>query len=270
VKNEWFHTLMDAAPEVYFRYAFAPARAFVYVSRGIQELTGYTADAFVSDPAFCVSLVVREDRRVLRQMVRARRALTTTLRLKHQDGTIAHLQIRTVPVISSGRDRKLVALEGVASAIVEQPPLAFPPADAALEPVQQRLYALLTEVHQLLHGHLPAPARLASTTLRIADIVLDTDRMTATLGGEAVALTSRELLVLRYFLERPGRVVTREQLLQEVWGLRYTGDARTVDVHVSRLRSKLPPLRAFLRAIKHVGYRLDAPATAEDVRHVAS
>ena len=54
---DWFRALMDSAPEVYFRYAFAPARRFAYVSRAIEPLTGYTADAFYSDPAFCVSLV---------------------------------------------------------------------------------------------------------------------------------------------------------------------------------------------------------------------
>ena len=60
--ERWFRDFMDAAPEVYFRYAFAPVRQFVYVSRAIRALTGYAADAFISDPAFCLSIVLREDR----------------------------------------------------------------------------------------------------------------------------------------------------------------------------------------------------------------
>src|SRR5437868_5911292 len=55
VTLDWFRALMDSAPEVYFRYAFAPARRFAYVSRAVEPLTGHTADAFYADPAFCVS-----------------------------------------------------------------------------------------------------------------------------------------------------------------------------------------------------------------------
>jgi DNA-binding response OmpR family regulator len=94
--------------------------------------------------------------------------------------------------------------------------------------------------------------------LRAGDVAIDVDRLTVTLAGEPVALTSRELMVLRYFFQRAGRVVTRAQLLTDVWGHRYTGDDRTVDVHISRLRRKLPPLATRLLAVKHVGYRLAA------------
>ena len=69
-------------------------------------------------------------------------------------------------------------------------------------------------------------------------------------------------LVLRYRLERPGPVVTRPQLLTDVWACTYTGDGRTVNVHISRLRRKLPSLRACLTTVKNVGYRLDGPEDA--------
>ena len=115
----------------------------------------------------------------------------------------------------------------------------------------------------LLHRH-GVPARstagapAAESMLLIGDISLDMERMTVTMAGKRVELTSRELLLLRYLAQRRGRVVTRQQLLQDVWGYQYGGDDRTVDVHVSRVRRKLPPLRAFLRAVKHVGYCLEA------------
>jgi len=265
VTFDWFRALMDSAPEVYFRYAFAPARRFAYVSRAIEPLTGYTADAFYSDPAFCVSLVPREDRPVLRQIVRARRPLICTLRLQRRDSTLVRVGIRTVPVI---RDRKVIAVEGVATAADRS--LANSSSTVTSEPVQQRLAALLYEVHDILHGALPprqtaAPtANAPSSTAVIGDIAVDSERMTVALADQPVTLTSREFLLLRYFLQRPGRIVTRKQLLADVWGYRFSGDDRTVDVHLSRLRRKLPPLRTLLRAVKHVGYVLDTQS--DDVR----
>jgi DNA-binding response OmpR family regulator len=118
----------------------------------------------------------------------------------------------------------------------------------------------------LLHRVLPAAVTATAdghNALRLGDLALDPDRLIVTERGEPVALTSRELLVLRYLLERPGRVVTRQQLLTDVWAYSYTGDDRTVDVHISRLRRKLPSLRGRLVAIRNIGYRLDADAPAQ-------
>lgn len=94
--------------------------------------------------------------------------------------------------------------------------------------------------------------------IRVGDLVLDTDSLTATQSGAPATLTSRELLVLKYLLTRQGRIVTREQMLKDVWHYSYTGDHRTVDVHVSRLRKKLPSLRERFVAVKNIGYRLEA------------
>ena len=267
--TDWFRAFMDAAPEVYFRFALAPARRFVYVSRAAEALSGHKPDDFYSDPAFCVPLVVHEDRKLLRQIIRARRALTSTVRLHHRDGSLVRLAIRTVPVV---RGRQVVAIEGVATDAQG----SFGRLDVVPQPVQQRLAALLYEVHGLLHGTLPPPGTDAARrdvqateqVLRLAGIVVDTDRMTVTLDGDPVTVTGQELKVLRYLLERQGRVITRQQLLTDVWNYSYTGDARTVDVHISRLRRKLPPLARMLRAVKHVGYCLDGqqPESTADRR----
>ena len=131
------------------------------------------------------------------------------------------------------------------------------------EPVQQRLTSLMVEVHDLLHRVLPPPSALGpasappAATLACGDLALDEDGLTVTESGREVVLTTREVLLLRYLLQRAGRIVTRDQLLTDVWGRNYTGDDRTVDVHVSRLRRKLPSLRGRLVAIRHLGYRLD-------------
>ena len=74
--------------------------------------------------------------------------------------------------------------------------------------------------------------------------------------GKPVDLTYMEYELLRYFIGNPGRVWSREQLLSKVWGYDYFGGARTVDVHVRRLRSKLGEERAsWITTVRSVGYR---------------
>ncbi|MGE4054662.1 MAG: winged helix-turn-helix domain-containing protein [Vicinamibacterales bacterium] len=257
---EWFRALLDTAPDVYFRYALIPAPGFVYLSPSVQTLTSHTSDEFLSDPSLCVTLVPRPDRRILRQVLRARRALTVTLGVLNRGASIP-IELRTVPVIHR---RQVVAVEGVARLLSSTSALA-PPASSPEPPTQQRLAALMYEVHDLLHRVLP-PAAVAGRServVRVGDLAFDPERLAVTEAGAPVALTSRELLVLRYFLQRPDHVVTRTQLLEDVWGHLYTGDDRTVDVHVSRLRKKLPSLRSRLEAIKHVGYRLALESEAK-------
>ena len=77
-----------------------------------------------------------------------------------------------------------------------------------------------------------------------------------------VKLTAKEFMLLQYLLEHRGRVLSRDLLLGDVWGYRYTGGTRTVDVHVRRLREKLPVLVESLVTVKQFGYKLvDGEAT---------
>jgi len=91
-------------------------------------------------------------------------------------------------------------------------------------------------------------------------IVVDPQTHIVSSGGVAVALTAKEYLLLEYLLEHRGRVLSRDVLLTDVWGYRYTGGTRTVDVHVRRLREKLPLLAEALVTIKQCGYMLVDPA----------
>jgi DNA-binding response OmpR family regulator len=92
-------------------------------------------------------------------------------------------------------------------------------------------------------------------------IVLDADRHTVSLDGGNVTLTAKEFLLLEYLLQHRGRVLSRDILLEQVWGYRYTGGTRTVDVHVRRLREKLPVLAEALVTVKQFGYKLvEGPA----------
>ena len=86
--------------------------------------------------------------------------------------------------------------------------------------------------------------------------MVDSDRHTVSSLGKSVALTAKEFLLLEYLLKHKGRVLSRDVLLTDVWGYKYTGGTRTVDVHVRRLREKLPPLGEALVTVKQFGYKL--------------
>lgn len=97
--------------------------------------------------------------------------------------------------------------------------------------------------------------------IRAGEVVVDDATYTAKLGERSLDLTFKEFELLKYLAQHPGRVFTREQLLQEVWGYDYFGGSRTVDVHVRRLRAKLGPEHdALIGTVRNVGYRfVDAP-----------
>jgi DNA-binding response OmpR family regulator len=105
----------------------------------------------------------------------------------------------------------------------------------------------------------------AASKLTYGPLAVDTDTHTVTHAGETVTLTAKEFLLLEYLLQHRGRVLSRDVLLTDVWGYRYTGGTRTVDVHVRRLREKLPFLTQALLTIKQFGYKLADPAPALSV-----
>jgi DNA-binding response OmpR family regulator len=104
-----------------------------------------------------------------------------------------------------------------------------------------------------------APAA-AGRPLSYGSIAIDPDRHTITDAGAIVTLTAKEFMLLEYLLQHRGRVLSRDVLLTDVWGYRYTGGTRTVDVHVRRLREKLPLLTDALVTVKQFGYKLVDPA----------
>jgi len=95
--------------------------------------------------------------------------------------------------------------------------------------------------------------------LAYGGITIDVERHSVTLNGQDVRLTAKEFLLLQYLLQHKGRVLSRDLLLSDVWGYHYTGGTRTVDVHVRRLREKLPPLSDGIETIKQFGYKLVDP-----------
>ena len=125
---------------------------------------------------------------------------------------------------------------------------------------------------RLLTTRGPAGVDGADGALRLGELVIDEATYMARLRGRPLDLTYKEFELLKYLAQHAGRVFTRAQLLQEVWGYDFFGGTRTVDVHVRRLRAKLgTEHEQMIGTVRNVGYKFVQPPkgqhlTAEDVR----
>ena len=93
--------------------------------------------------------------------------------------------------------------------------------------------------------------------LTMGRLEMDPESHTVRVDGSRVELTLKEFELLRLFLEHPGRVFTRDQLLERIWSTDYLGETRTVDVHIGTLRTKLGACGEYIRTVRGVGYRLE-------------
>ena len=114
-----------------------------------------------------------------------------------------------------------------------------------------RVAALLRRTERAHQTQPPA------TLLQYGPIAMNLDRHEVRIGADEIKLTAKEFLLLQYLLEHRGRVLSRDRLLTDVWGYQYTGGTRTVDVHVRRLREKIPLLVTALETVKQFGYKLE-------------
>ncbi len=119
--------------------------------------------------------------------------------------------------------------------------------------VVARVRALLRRAHR---------AAPANSRLTYGGLSVDVDRHVVKIDGHEVRLTAKEFLLLEYLMLHRGRVLSRDLLLSDVWGYSYTGGTRTVDVHVRRLREKIPMLADTIVTVKQFGYKLLDPAPA--------
>ena len=105
----------------------------------------------------------------------------------------------------------------------------------------------------------------SSREIRTGEIVIDENSYTAKIKGRSLDLTFKEFELIKFLAQHPGRVFTRAQLLQEIWGYDYFGGTRTVDVHIRRLRSKLgPEHEAIVGTVRNVGYRFTLPSAGKE------
>jgi two-component system response regulator RegX3 len=106
----------------------------------------------------------------------------------------------------------------------------------------------------------PAERTESSSLFTAGPVVLDIERHIVTINGEVVAFPLKEFELLEYLLRNIGRVLTRTQIIDRVWGSDYVGDTKTLDVHIKRLRAKIevdPANPVFIQTVRGLGYKLD-------------
>ncbi|MEO8500303.1 MAG: response regulator transcription factor [Vicinamibacteria bacterium] len=184
------------------------------------------------------------------------RLVVLDLQLPGKDGLSVLTQIRATPklrslpvVIVTARSEetdRIVGLEIGADDYIVKP---FSPKEFAA-----RVKAILRRIDR---------SDGAEETLSIGSIHVDRSRHTVTENGKAVHLTSKEFSLLVALAEAKGRVLSRDRLLEDIWGYSYIEGMRTIDVHIRRLREKLPGIAARIASVKPIGYRLTEPGEGE-------
>jgi DNA-binding response OmpR family regulator len=156
-----------------------------------------------------------------------------------RDTSLSHLPIIMLTARGEEADR-VAGLERGADDYVTKP---FSPRE------------LVARVTARLRRSAPQPAG-ATEVLRYGPLTIDEGRHVVSVDGDDVRLTAKEFLLLQYLVRHRGRVLSRDLLLTDVWGYQYTGGTRTVDVHIRRLREKIPMLNDAIETVKQFGYKL--------------
>jgi DNA-binding response OmpR family regulator len=173
------------------------------------------------------------------------------LGLPDADGSVLFAELRTradVPVLvltaRAEDERKVEALDAGVDDYLTKP---FNPRE------------LVARVRAVLRRSEAGPG---GRPLAVGDVRLDPGRHEVSVGTRVVALRAKEFELLEAFLRQPGIVLTRDKLLEDVWGFAYPGETRTVDVHVKQLRDKLAGATARIETVWGVGYKLVGPEAA--------
>lgn len=174
------------------------------------------------------------------------------LMLPEMSGTEVCRQLRTrsqVPIIMiTARDSeidKVVGLEIGADDYVTKP---YSPRE------------LVARIRAVLRRRSPEAGELPGATLAGGPVRMDVDRHVVTIDGQAVPLPLKEFELLELLLRNAGRVLTRGQLIDRVWGADYVGDTKTLDVHVKRLRAKVEPQPStprYIVTVRGLGYKFE-------------
>jgi two-component system response regulator RegX3 len=119
---------------------------------------------------------------------------------------------------------------------------------------------LLARIRSALRHHRPRGLEPATEVLAVEGIALDPERHRVSVDGDEIVLPLREFSILELLLRNAGRVLTRGQIIERIWGSDYFGDTKTLDVHIRRLRAKIEPDPAKpsrLVTVRGLGYRLE-------------
>lgn len=122
---------------------------------------------------------------------------------------------------------------------------------------------LVARIRAVLRRTTPIAGEETGEVLSVGRISMDIDAHVVRVGGEPVAMPLREFELLELFMNNPGRVLTRSQILDRIWGIDYIGDTKTLDVHVKRIRSRIesdPAEPQALVTVRGLGYKLVSTA----------
>jgi two-component system response regulator RegX3 len=174
------------------------------------------------------------------------------LMLPGLSGTEVCRQIRTkssVPIIMlTAKDSEIDKVVG----------LELGADDYVTKPYSSR--ELIARIRAVLRRGEIQDAGTDETTLEVGPVRMDTDRHIITVNGEVVAIPLKEFELLEYLMRNAGRVLTRMQLIDRVWGSDYVGDTKTLDVHIKRLRAKIekdPANPEFIQTVRGMGYKME-------------
>ena len=196
---------------------------------------GLSVEAFAESTAFFATLRIRTPDLVLLDiMLPGTDGLGVLKRLRAEPAT------RTIPIImvtaKTAEADKVKGLDSGADDYLSKP--------FGIMELVSRCKALLRRAHR------------QSAVLAFESIMLDDDRHRVTVNGDEIELTFKEYGLLKYMLSNLGMSVTRDQLMEAVWGFAFTGETRTVDMHVKTLRKKLGDAGKCIETVRNVGYRL--------------
>ncbi len=180
--------------------------------------------------------------------------LLLDLMLPGVSGTEVCRQIRTksqVPIIMlTAKDSEIDKVVG----------LELGADDYVTKPYSSR--ELIARIRAVLRRNAePAERSDASSLFTAGPVTLDTERHIVTIHGESVPFPLKEFELLEYLLRNIGRVLTRTQIIDRVWGSDYVGDTKTLDVHIKRLRAKIeedPANPVFIQTVRGLGYKMES------------
>lgn len=203
--------------------------------------SGFTADGFSDGKAFFEALSTRTPELILLDiMLPGEDGISILKRLR------SHSQTADIPVImatAKGTEYdKVIGLDLGADDYLTKP--------FGMMEMVSRVKAVLRRAARKNSIH----------TLRIGGLELNPSEHTVSVFGNRVQLTLKEFELLRKFMDNPGLVFTRDQLLSSIWGADFVGETRTVDVHIGTLRTKLGDCGEYIETVRGVGYRMEGKA----------
>jgi PAS domain S-box-containing protein len=214
--------LVDHVPDVVFRFRLRPEPRVEYISEATIRLVGYEPAEYYDDPSLGIDTAHPDDRARLTELIRTGDKTPTVLRWHPKDGTMIWAEQKLSPLFD--RDGELVGVDGV--------------------------------IREIEH-----PARRSAVVRSLGGLEVDLVDRRVSVNGRPVHLTPAEFKLLTLLTERPGRVVTREEMMQKLWRSSHTGDGHTCEAHISNLRKKIerdPRHPTRIVTVRGGGYRFAA------------